>query len=382
MGKRLIWIGAVLLSAILYLFENSPGTLTLFVSVLVVPILGFLPLAGKEIALDADLRSAQEKGSRAEGTLTVTNRSILPRPRLHITVLCRNLRTGETASSRVELSLLPKQRKKAEFSFDCPHCGKAELSVTDVHLSDLFGLWQRKLTAEANRSFTVLPLLFDPLICLEHTDMAMPDSDAYSAVRPGSDPGETFALREYIPGDAIRSIHWKLSEKTDKTMVRQYGLPVVNEVALLLETTGAASVGETDAITEVFASISSALANRDVRHHVFWRDAKTDELQMLPIAGGEDFGFMLEQLLELPPKEDAASVVQRFLAYHPHCPYSHVIVVGGQIPAGVRDLYNGNRVSILIPRRDGIAEGLQGDGTHILAFGTDSFSLDLSRMEV
>lgn len=381
MGKRLIWFGAVLLSAILYLFDNNAGTLTLLVGVLVVPILGLMPLAGKGIGLDTALSCGQEKGTQAKGTLTVTNRSFLPKPRLSITVSCRNLRTGETAQNTVTLSLLPKQRKAVAFSFDCPHCGKVELTVMDGIVSDVFGLFCRKLPWGVKQSVTVLPKLFEPVIFLGHSDMDMPDSDAYSNLKSGSDPGETFAVREYVPGDAVRNIHWKLSEKTDKVMVRELGLPVVNEVALLLETAAEASAEEVDAITEVFASVSSALANKDIQHHVFWRDAKTDELRKLLITDGEDFGIMLEQLLELPSKADGG-LVRRFLEHYPHCPYSHVIFVGSQIPTGVRDLYNGNRVSILIPRRNGAAEGLQGDGTHVLTFGMDSFSMDLGRMEV
>lgn len=381
MKKRLLWAAAIALAATLYLFENNAGTLTVLVGVLVVPIFGLLPLAGKGIDLKVTLNAAQEKGTSAAGTLTVTNLSFLPKPRLQLTVSCRNFRTGETAESRLELSLLPKQQKQTVFTFDCPHCGKIELSVTDARFSDVFGLFDRTVSCGAKKSFAVLPRLFEPSISLEHSDMAMPDSDTYSPDKPGSDPGETFNLREYVPGDAIRNIHWKLSEKTDETMVREFGLPVVNEVALLLETAGAASADELDAITEVFASISAALTGADIHHYVFWQNTETDVLWEYSITAEDEFGFMLEELLELSPKEDS-DLVRRFLERYPHCPFSHVIVVGSQIPAGIRDLYNSNRVSILIPRRDGAAEGLQGDGTHVLSFGIDSFCLDLCRMEV
>lgn len=381
MGKRLIWIGAAALSGLLYLFENHAGTLTMLVSVLVVPIFGLLPLAGKGIHLEVDLQRAQEKGARTKAALTVTNRSILPKPRLRMNVSCRNLRTGEAAGSRLELSLLPRQKKRIEFSFDCPHCGKVELSVVDAQRSDVFGLFDRALSCEIHKSFTILPSLFEPSVSLEHSDMAMPDSDAYSAAKPGGDPGETFAVREYVPGDAIRRIHWKLSEKTEKTMVREFGLPVVNEVALLLENGGAVSAGEVDAITEVFASLSARLTDSGVSHQVFWRGGDTDALREYSVTDGDGFSAMLEELLELPPGEDG-SVARGFWETHPHCPYSHVVIVGGRIPAGVRDLYNGNRVSILIPRRGGVPEGLQGDGTHVLTFDVDSYAVDLDRMEV
>lgn len=377
--KILIWLLSILLAAVLYLFENNTGTLTLLVGAVVVPIFGMLGLIGRFPAAEIQLETAREKGSTARGTLTVSNPGLLPRPRLAIGVVCRNLRTGEETRADQVVSLLPRQEKRLEFCFDCPHCGVHRVYVEKVRLCDLFGLFSRKVDCAAAAEAVILPQLFETAIYLESTDMAMPESDVYSSVKPGNDPGETFSLREYVPGDAIRKIHWKLSEKTGKTMVREFGLPVVNEVAMLLETAGARSPREQDAITEVFASVSSALLDKDIPHHIFWRDG--DDLREFQVTDGDAFGFMLTHLLALPPKADG-SVAQRFTQDFPHCAYSHVIVVGGQIPKNVRDLYNGNRVSILIPRRDTVAEGLQSDGTHVLSFGTDSYAMDLCRMEV
>ena len=381
MKNRIIWVCAIFLAAILYLFENNAGTLTVLVGVLAVPACGLLPLAGKGAAPELSLNAAQEKGTQAKGALTVTNLSVLPKPRLRLTISCRNLRTGQTSESRLELSLLPKQRRQVEYTIACPHCGKVELVVKAVKSSDVFGLFERALPCGIRKSFTVLPRLFEPSISLEHSDMAMPDSDTYSPYKPGNDPGETFSLREYVPGDAIRSIHWKLSEKTGITMVREFGLPVVNEVALLLENAGAASADETDAITEVFASIAAALANRDIQFHTFWREAQTDALREYSIAGEDDFASMLEALLELSPREEG-SLIKPFLERFPHCPYSHVVIVSSQIPPGIQNLYNSNRVSILLPRGDSVPEGLQPDGTYILSFRVDQYAVDLCRLEV
>lgn len=381
MKKRLIWLAVILLAATLYLFENNAGTLTVLVSVLVVPVFCLLPLAGKRIDLEVNLNTAQEKGQIATGALTVTNQGCLPKPRLSITVSCRNLRTGEALISTVALSLLPKQKKQLDFTFSCPHCGKVELETVDVKSADVFGLFSRPLPCTAKAEFTIVPQLFEPAISLNSHDMAIPDSDIYASASPGSDPGEIFSVREYVPGDAIRRIHWKLSEKMDRTMVREFGLPVVNEIALLLETAGAQTADETDAITEIFASISAALIGADIRHHVFWRDGQTNELRDYNITAGDDFALMLEELLELPPKKDG-SAAQQFMEVHPHCPYAHVIIVGGQIPAGAQDLYNGNRVSMLLPHRASIAEGLQPDGTHVLSFSVDGYAMELCRLEV
>lgn len=381
MKKRLLWISAILLAAVLYLFDNNAGTLTVFVGVLAVPVFGILPLLNKRAQVKMELNTAQEKGQTATGRLLAHNPGLLPMPRLKMVVQCCNLRTGEETVRSLELSLLPKQKKDVYFEFTCPYCGKIKLEVTEVTTADMFGLFARKLHCSAKAAMTILPTLFEPAISLDSHDMAMPDSDTYSPTRPGSDPGETFAIREYVPGDAIRKIHWKLSEKTDMLMVREFGLPVVNEVAILLETAGVQRPQEADAITEVLSSVSAALIGGDIHHHVFWRDHQTDELRDYNIAAEDDFTFMLEQLLELPPK-GSGSVAQRFTELYPHCPYAHVIIVGRQIPQGISNLYNGNRVSILLPRTEHITEGLQPDGTHVLSFDIKNFAMDLCRLEV
>lgn len=42
-----------------------------------------------------------------------------------------------------------------------------------------------------------------------------------------------FDIREYVPGDDIRSIHWKLSSKTEDLIVRQASDPSHYNVILM-----------------------------------------------------------------------------------------------------------------------------------------------------
>lgn len=50
--------------------------------------------------------------------------------------------------------------------------------------------------------------------------------------RKGSDASEMFDIRDYVPGDDIRTIHWKLSGKTDELIVRQASAPSHYNIAL------------------------------------------------------------------------------------------------------------------------------------------------------
>lgn len=375
--RRILWVAALLLTALLYFFENNAGTLSLLLAAFLLPIVGLLPLL---CGVSAELAAAKtaEKGQSLSGCVRLRNNGLLPLPRASVQLTCRNLRTGEEASRLVTLSLMPGEQHRADFRLDCPHCGTIRMELTQVTVYDLFGLMGRKKSCSAAAEFTVLPALFEPEIVRRDSASALPDSDIYASDRPGNDPGETFAVREYVPGDALRKMHWKLSEKTDRAMVREFGLPVVNDVLLLFETAGNADAAAADAMTEVFASLSHALLSQGCSHQVGWQEAEGFRLQT--ISTQAEFDTMLEALLRLPSGE-SGSVAHSFSEIAPHSGFAHIAVIAPQIPAGVKKLFSGNRVSVLVCGSTAF-EGLQPDGTYVLTFGCADYAQTLCRLEV
>ena len=375
--RRLLWALTVVLTAGLYFFDNHAGTLLLLLTSILLPLSGFLVLLCP-LSAEITVQSAAGKGQRVVGRLSLKNGGILPLARVRIDIACRNLRTGQCVTETVEEWLPPRRCRDIEFTLDCSYCGRLCLEITGATAFDLFSLVKRRRPCEAKAAFSVLPNLFEPEVVLESSAVSLPDSDTYSADRPGSDPGEIFAVREYAPGDPLRTIHWKLSEKTDRLMVREFGMPVVNEVLLLLETAGTKDPAVTDAVTEVFVSLSSALLARGCAHQAGWQ-GENGALCLRTLSRPEELGQMLEELLCLPPREEG-SVARCFSAQSPHCGFAHAIVAAPQIPAGMRELVSGNRVTLLLCGSG--TEGLQPDGTYAVTFDAGDYERPLGRLEV
>jgi uncharacterized protein (DUF58 family) len=49
------------------------------------------------------------------------------------------------------------------------------------------------------------------------------------------DPTRIYGIREYVPGDPIKSIHWKVSAKTNKLQVKTYEPATVLGATLALD---------------------------------------------------------------------------------------------------------------------------------------------------
>ena len=133
--------------------------------------------------------------------------------------------------------------------------------------SVLFGLFRSRLSfrGEAMAVGMIAPNIFPMETQIAYGESTNMDSDEYSMKKAGYDPSETFAIREYQPGDRIRQIHWKLTEKFDNLMVRDYGLPIQNTILLLLETGYAQDKPDPDcmdALAEALLSVSQELASQ------------------------------------------------------------------------------------------------------------------------
>lgn len=80
--------------------------------------------------------------------------------------------------------------------------------------------------------------------------------------------GEDYDLRDYRPGDPLRSVHWKLSSKRDELVVRETLEPRQTTLVLTYDHFGAPA-----ALDQTFArlcTLSWALLERGRPHHIQW----------------------------------------------------------------------------------------------------------------
>jgi len=386
--RRWLAYGAwLLLAAALHLFGNNAGSFAvLLASVLVPAVLAVLArCAVHNVRADFVLPADSGKNERLVATLLLRNASFLPLQRINCRVRCENKLTGECVERSLVLSLWPKQEDTVRFAVSAAHCGHVMVSVTELRVGDAFGLFVWPTGFFAARGVTVHPEGFPMDVrIVEHNNTVM-DSDVYSMSQPGYDPSETYSIREYIPGDAIKSIHWKLSQKSDALLVRELGLPVVSQMLLLLETSmladyKRAAPAEIDAMAEVFASVSGGLCDAGISHTLGWKDMETGLLVIVEVQTREDLRAAAERFLTNPFGERETTVVSCFRSAYALCAFAHVCVVGCFTPPDLDKLYNGNRITTLLCGGECELDGLCADGTLRFSFGAEEYQTVLGRL--
>ena len=114
------------------------------------------------------------------------------------------------------------------------HCGQLEITARSCRMYDYLGLFRFPIRKKPRSLMLVRPVA----VPLDR----MPDLSRFltRAWRPkrGGGFGENHELRLYRPGDNLRQIHWKLTAKTGKLILRETVEPQLGRMLVKLDLSG------------------------------------------------------------------------------------------------------------------------------------------------
>ena len=168
-------------------------------------------LGGRKTEIKLSVPRAAERNENFRGRMTLKNQSAWPVFGGRGEILWENLFTGEHGEIPIAFSLGSREKRTIEFEACSGWCGCIKVTFSDWRCSDFFHVFYVKRKAVAEGATVIMPEKQNSdfsFLTREGFDM---ESFRYSGNRPGDDPGETYDIREYQPGDSIRQIHWKLS---------------------------------------------------------------------------------------------------------------------------------------------------------------------------
>lgn len=339
--------------AFLFLFLSAASFGTLF------------PVKNK-ICAKAVLPPTGEKGKELFGKIVFENKSAFPVFKAICKVLVKNNLTGEENAINVSLSASPKSETEAEFVLSSEFCGYITAKIERIWLTDIFGFLplEAKGFYSTKGKTTVLPETFAPVIVFDKILPVPEDSESYSPDKKGFDYSETFQIREYAPGDSIKQIHWKLSEKLDKTIVRDASLPIAKNIMLFWDKTGNANPAETDSMAEAASSVAQSLLKSGYEFAMAWQNGNRIETAEIKAE---------EELLEAIPKmikSGGEKAEEGFENAFEH--FGKVIYIAKEPP---ENLLKKDGISLLICDKS-------VSGENVVPFGKGTYIEDLEFLEL
>jgi uncharacterized protein (DUF58 family) len=140
------------------------------------------------------------------------------------------------------LYMRPWQEVSFEYSLKLPLRGHYHLGPVKMRVKDAFDLFYNERIEESIHSFSVFPEIeiLEEQVITSRAPKLLSGAMPLNVIGTGT---EFYSLREFVPGDSLRSVNWKALAKKGKMMVNETVREDVMDVILLLDAREVSAVG-------------------------------------------------------------------------------------------------------------------------------------------
>lgn len=268
-----------------------------FAAVMLTEIIGifYSRFAAKYVQFRLKLPAVVSLKEQAEGKLCVLYKKKLLFGKFKIFLQFENLMNGEKTKICEKITLGCAQRREEAFYVQARCSGTVRCRVLSVRAYDWLGLTFHTIKGKEEADLLMLPeAIVDKEDRLAEIQKDV-EGQEFLPSKQGFDYSEPSGIREYQPGDSIKSIHWKLTGRFLQLYVKEPSLPSKRSITLFVETghARAPTPEKCDRLAGELFGICSWLAEFGCSYEVVWYEHEKERLASVKVAGMEDVGVVL-----------------------------------------------------------------------------------------
>ncbi|MBQ6264553.1 MAG: DUF58 domain-containing protein [Clostridia bacterium] len=383
----IIWL---LSAALLFILLNNIGTLIILIISAVVPaaLIIMTASAAKRIKIAVATDYSARKNEPLSGRVIVSNGSFFPAYDLSFNICCKNFLNGETDIVSFECSAPSKGSCSLDFAFSTEYAGKIKVFTDNIRLMAPAGIFRFRIKSNPENiaEHIIVPETAPCNVFVADLNYSQADGDLYSMHKSGNDPSETFLIREYVPGDPIKNIHWKLTEKVDRVMVRELGLPIKNDILLLFDMGYDAdgdkpSRKDIDTLAETVFSVSQALIECGFHYTLGFLSNSRKRFHYHAITSHSERMELTDSLLSNTFAADEIDFVRRYMENKPGEKYQHILFVTLNKKNRISYLCDSNRVTVLM-LNPGAGSDSAAEGLNLISMTNDGYKEAISAIGI
>jgi hypothetical protein len=305
--------------------------------------------------------------------INLKNNSLLPSPRTVISIEYSNaFAPDDKTYVHAEVPLKAHSEEILTFSAESQYCGTFIAKVSEIKIYDYLRYFHLNvfnpfipkflLKALKEKNFVFKSQPTDKAVIIPDVELLtneietvdIPrDSEIFSQYKKGDDASEIFDLRDYIPGDKINRIHWKLTSKQDKPIVKEYSLPVGCSYALIFDF-NAENIRQTDTLAETLFTVSGHLAENEKAHKIFYYNSELTMFEECIVEKTDDIPAIMNDFMKLSNSVNISprTLIENFRENNENELFSNILYIASEISAPtyeqLKDMQISHRCSALI----------------------------------
>ncbi len=216
-------------------------------------------------------------------SITTHNKSFFPFLNGELYFKVENLFFKNHLEHTLSLTFPARREKISMLTFPVSKPGICEFSFTVLTITDPLHLYT--FTKKINRTVKISVMPQKLNINFPLFPSYSPEDEEDSLISfPGTTSHELKQIREYIPGDSLKDIHWKMTAKTDEIMVKEYDSSA-SRIMVLLPDMNKNRISQT---VKTLYSYMEFLINQKEIFKLALYNCKTDEISETLVTGPDD----------------------------------------------------------------------------------------------
>ncbi len=213
----------------------------------------------------------------------------------------------------ITMPLGPKNTSKASYPLSSKYVGDIKVKAVCLFADDWLGLRTTMIPLKNEVDVLVMPQgKGDAQMDLNAMEPGM--EEAEESKLKGSDFSDVSEIREYIPGDSMKDIHWKLSAKKDEWMVKERLRMSSKQMAIVLEL-NPEEVEYSDENMELLYGIGKQCLASRVPIEIWWWNARFGEISHQKVESNYDLEQTVQHIIY--DKMGQGFMAERFRAINP-----------------------------------------------------------------
>lgn len=291
--NKLIYLSIIVASFIFFILYKDRLALILFLAILIFTFFLFLSAVIMRIFVKISVDCKQRvvfAENKVMVEVCINNYSFLPITQVFINAKYKNNLLKNFDKSKMSFFANPFSKNRYEMELRSKHYGNVQVYFNNAVITDYFGIFSFKIKLNKEYTLSFLPKRYEIDATLRQNMYTLSEATTYSKHKPGDDPSEVFAIREYVEGDKLNRIHWKLSTKQEQFMVKDYSLPISEAVLLYPELVFKTEddIFLIDSALEALFSLSNTFIDKGTIHYIGWHNSELNAVSVQKVESVDD----------------------------------------------------------------------------------------------
>lgn len=313
------YVTLLIFNCFMFYFLGNYFNLIFLAALIIIPFVSFFACMLLVSSVTADISGASIVENRHDEFLfhvTLKNSSLLFTNNSILYVTISNPLFKESVTHTVNLPINPLGMTSVTYPVTSSHCGIVTITLSRLYIYDFLNIFSFKKMLDITREIPVFP---DYSIL--DGDFSMDFSEGYNSLEEsrskGNDTSEVSDVREYIPGDKLQNIHWKLSAKKDILMVKEHISLTSSQLLFYIELASTEN-DILDHILDLAYGIGIFLCNNNIPFTFLWYSSKKNECCSSTILNSTSLKDTIFEILYETPLDNYMEIRDRIKVLSGH----------------------------------------------------------------